>query len=474
MHNFSIIRKYNLFIMKNKNILQYNIFAVSASFSLWFLLFMIYESQLNKYAAADGGAVIVNNVYAAGLMCTAGGFLLYTVLSGIEAFSRNEYLFLGIGSGVALALSFVMMFSENLYFIIASGFFVLLLTGINGGCVHSLIARKITDHQGMVIGLSSAAAICLQFIIQNLIESNVIFCSTLLIASLSLTLCYFRASYLCNEDSLPLTECEYASPIGMFNKKEFLLPIVAVALMSVVLSLNDSLMVLKNAENEVSLFVGIRLFYALGLIIAGCLADYKDGIYFNLATVCAMFLSTIAVVMLKSPVTYIENIAIMYLYSGFYVVYLTLSFIKVSVDAKCIAMSGAGRIVRSLISCIVVIMTAFITYEDISAITIISTLSCLLLLVLFALNGQLIYRAQEKSIQPLSWEERFNAFCSRYEFTERERQVFQLLITTEQSTQEMADALFISRRVLQRHISSIYEKTGTKTRIGLMNVFDAE
>lgn len=456
-----------------KNNLWNNIFTVPAAFSLWFLLFMIYESQLNNYAAAAGGAYIVNNVYAAGLMCTAGGFLLHTVLSGVEAFSRNVYLFLGFGTGAALVLSLVMMFSGNLYLIVASGFCCLLLTGINGGCVHSLLAQKVTDHQGFVIGLSSAAAILLQFIIQNLIESDLVFCGILMIASLAFTLCYFRASYLCKEELFDEKTGEHVSPIGMFNKKEFLLPIAAVALMSVVLSLNDSLTVLKNAESEVSLFVGIRLFYALGLIIAGILADYKDGTYFNLATVCAMFLSTIAVVMLESPVTYSYNIAIMYLYSGFYVVYLTLSFIKVSVAAKCIAMSGTGRVVRSLISSMVVIMTAFITFKDISAVTIISTLSCLLLLLIFALNGQLIYRAEESAVQSLSWEDRFNAFCNGHEFTERERQVFQLLITTEQSTQEIADALFISRRVLQRHISSIYEKTGTKTRVGLMNAFEA-
>lgn len=41
------------------------------------------------------------------------------------------------------------------------------------------------------------------------------------------------------------------------------------------------------------------------------------------------------------------------------------------------------------------------------------------------------------------------------------------LLTTEESVQEIADNLYISRRMLQRYIASIYEKTETKTRIGL-------
>lgn len=60
---------------------------------------------------------------------------------------------------------------------------------------------------------------------------------------------------------------------------------------------------------------------------------------------------------------------------------------------------------------------------------------------------------------------------SEYEFTSREQEVFEKLIFTEDSGQEIADALFISRRVLQRHVAAIYEKTGTKSRVGLYRLY---
>ena len=41
------------------------------------------------------------------------------------------------------------------------------------------------------------------------------------------------------------------------------------------------------------------------------------------------------------------------------------------------------------------------------------------------------------------------------------------LLTTDDDLQEIADSLYISRRMVQRYVSSIYEKTETKTRIGL-------
>ena len=59
----------------------------------------------------------------------------------------------------------------------------------------------------------------------------------------------------------------------------------------------------------------------------------------------------------------------------------------------------------------------------------------------------------------------------QYGFTTREQDVFEKLIFTEDSGQEIADALFISRRVLQRHVAAIYEKTGTKSRVGLFRIY---
>ena len=40
-------------------------------------------------------------------------------------------------------------------------------------------------------------------------------------------------------------------------------------------------------------------------------------------------------------------------------------------------------------------------------------------------------------------------------------------MTTEDDLQCIADSLYISRRMVQRYVTSIYEKTETKTRLGL-------
>ncbi len=54
-----------------------------------------------------------------------------------------------------------------------------------------------------------------------------------------------------------------------------------------------------------------------------------------------------------------------------------------------------------------------------------------------------------------------------YSLTPREKEVFEILVSTEKKNQEIADELGISRRQLQNHISSIYNKTGAQSRAGL-------
>ena len=45
------------------------------------------------------------------------------------------------------------------------------------------------------------------------------------------------------------------------------------------------------------------------------------------------------------------------------------------------------------------------------------------------------------------------------------------LVVSDQSVQDIATTLFLSRSTLYRHISSINKKTGTASRVALINFF---
>ena len=71
----------------------------------------------------------------------------------------------------------------------------------------------------------------------------------------------------------------------------------------------------------------------------------------------------------------------------------------------------------------------------------------------------------------LTSDERLDAFVATFELTERERDILEALVVSDQSVQDIATTLFLSRSTLYRHISSINKKTDTASRVALINFF---
>ena len=133
------------------------------------------------------------------------------------------------------------------------------------------------------------------------------------------------------------------------GKKTAAALIVAVVLMSLVAGMIDSVLTAFNAEKAYNVYSGVRLFYALGLILAGLIADIRERIYLPLATVCAILLSSVCMFFLSEEVSYFAGTALMYLYSGFYVIFFTVMFLDFAPKSRCPELwAGMGRIVRSL------------------------------------------------------------------------------------------------------------------------------
>ena len=61
----------------------------------------------------------------------------------------------------------------------------------------------------------------------------------------------------------------------------------------------------------------------------------------------------------------------------------------------------------------------------------------------------------------------FNNFCNKHLFTEREKEIFELMIQNK-SNQEISDELFISIGTVKTHIHNIYNKVDVKKKSSLM------
>ena len=71
----------------------------------------------------------------------------------------------------------------------------------------------------------------------------------------------------------------------------------------------------------------------------------------------------------------------------------------------------------------------------------------------------------------LTSDERLDAIVAPIGLTERAREILEVLVVSDQSVQDIAATLFLSRSTLYRHISLINKKTGTTSRVALINFF---
>ena len=62
-------------------------------------------------------------------------------------------------------------------------------------------------------------------------------------------------------------------------------------------------------------------------------------------------------------------------------------------------------------------------------------------------------------------------FAGRFSLTPRETEVLAAASADERPLKHVAADMGISLRVLQRHLTSLYQKTGTQSRVGLTKLF---
>ena len=293
---------------------------------------------------------------------------------------------------------------------------------------------------------------------------------------------------------------------------QLVLLIFLVIFMTCIFSTLDNTVTLGHADGTMDIGQWPRILLACSGLAAGFLFDLHNRRFMNLIMYCIMMLSTLSVAILQLGGSFLIGLIVFYLSSGFFVVFFTTSFLALSEDTRCPRLwAGMGRAVNNAGAALVSNLSLSLIASN-SSITLIITA-----LVLFAtvsiliaaysmLNapgvqtetgGTMTHKMQaaceanashntkaalgnDSSVSTASDissdpdypqntpnADPFSTFSTAFSLTDREQSVFDQLVNTEKSIQEIADSLFISRRTCQRYITSIYEKVGAKSRMGL-------
>lgn len=262
---------------------------------------------------------------------------------------------------------------------------------------------------------------------------------------------------------------------------------VAAAAMTLDYGLLDGVLVWNYANGNI-LSTGLsKIAYSLSLPFVGVLFDLKKGRLRSLITICAMFLVSAAVPAAETPEGMPAAAFIAGIYGSFYLMYLSASFMRVAPKTSCPEIvASMGRAISCLVGALGALF-ARLLFESLGVVVTV-TLSCLLSVVcLLVLVRDIAWGITENLDEEKagigeglnqmpalpSREEALALYAEKIGLTAREGEVYTALLTTDLGVQEIADGLFISRRVAQRHISAIYEKAGVTTRVGLYREFDA-
>lgn len=285
-----------------------------------------------------------------------------------------------------------------------------------------------------------------------------------------------------------------------FRRAVVRLTVATAYLSSVFAALNAGFTTL-HAVGAVDLGDWPRLLLVVSSLAAGALFDLHGRSYMNIGMTCAAMLSTLSFFVLIVDGNGGNELAatiIFYLGSGFFVVFFTTKYAAVSCYARwSYFWPCMGRVVNNVCSMLVTApAVAIISSQNVLAA--VSVVLVLFVGIAISLLGQFGQDGEGEathgglalatddlgvSCEPgqadtvpletpeLSFGDRLDGFVAAFGLTKRERDVLEALVVSDDSVQDVAAALFLSRSTLYRHIASINKKTGASSRVALINFF---
>lgn len=457
------------------------------------------------------------------LTVSVAGFLIYPVLKRYR--SRQAGAIMQLVSGVICMLSIWMMAgnrSEQGLMIWGCVFF--LFAGMSGSKAHDLAAAvlKNSSHMALMVGTAYAAGLLLQFINNNLITDSRIQASMLLAFVVIFVVLMDR---LRSGDE---AEVQYNASIHPGLTCGAL--VCCVLLMTFIFAALDNIVTYYHAKGAIDVGEWPRLLLVLSGILAGILFDLKKRRFMSLVMYCVTILSVICILLIGMGGSILAGLLVFYLAAGFFVVFFTTGFMEVSYYTRVPALwAGFGRAINNIGAGIVGFISTMLPHAMsgnmdgngrngglspmLLASIVILILFVMISIAMFIYSSQLRvniieerferkedmdglateaasatadsvydtalgkYGIESKNVtkEPDDTDaiDYFARFAEEYRLTDREQEVLRELLESDESVQDIAGKLFISRTALYKHISSLNEKTDTRSRIGLIQFYYA-
>lgn len=421
-------------------------------------------------------------------------------------------------TGVLLVSALLLLImAAQFQVVIAGGLVACCALGYCGSTAHANLARRFaqTPCLARAVAVSYAAGILVQVLNHMVMPAGIpqqfvlIACAIALVGLLHGT----RRAKL-RDESAPEFEAEIAElsvdasehgakwrdnpeAKAAFQGAVVRLTVATACLTGVFAALNAGLTT-SHAAGAIDLGDWPRLLLVVSALAAGALYDLRGRSYMNIIMTCAAMLSTLSFFVLITDGNGGNALAatiIFYLGTGFFVVFFTAKFAAISMYARwsylCPCM---GRVINNICSMLVTApAVAIISSQNVLSVVLVLFVGIAISLLgqfgqgvedeaghrglAFATDDLGVSRAPDQvdtvslETPELSFDDRLDGFVAAFGLTKRERDVLEALVVSDDSVQDVAAALFLSRSTLYRHIASINKKTGAASRVALINFF---
>lgn len=236
-------------------------------------------------------------------------------------------------------------------------------------------------------------------------------------------------------------------------KKYFIIVSIIVLAMSLLSALSTDVIAIHTI-NIPGGYGATRIYYSLGLLIAGLLVDKKFNL-FEILTIVSFIFSLLAIILLKDNYSINIIAGLSYFLVAFFVLFRTIVFVNMADNRTSIIWAAAFGLMYSRI-----IEGLMILFEDylIDNYTLLMIIIMIFLSIVIILYF-LIYFQNNK----MSENDAVKSITIKYKLSVQEEKVLNLLVQ-DLSNQEIADNLYVSINTIRNHVASIYKKTGMKKK----------
>lgn len=228
---------------------------------------------------------------------------------------------------------------------------------------------------------------------------------------------------------------------------------IIVLAMSLLSALSTDVIAL-NTINVSGGYGSTRLYYCLGLLVAGFLVDKKKDL-FDILTIASFVFSLLAIILLKDNYSINLIAGLSYTFVAFFVLFRTMTFVNLSDSKKSIIWASAfGLMYSRIMEGLMVLFEDYLIKHYTLLIVVITICLSLVIVLYFILYFQNNKMSENDAVRQIS---------VKYKLGTQEEKVLNLLIQG-LSNQEIAESLYVSVNTVRNHVANIYKKTGMKKK----------